>query len=206
MISGLLFIACKKSTSINHQYLDPGLVAHFNFKPGSYWIFRDSATGNIDSFCVKTNSLFTQTYGSGLQDVVITNFQEYTNRTDTNSWQLNLDNNSWYFYAYYNTKFNTHMEQFPVLGGSTYPFALHPVFASGIGRDSTIMSTLANYTVQGTTYTNVWQIIDSTHNLSYNHNDCFYISDSVWVIKFSLNHPQDSLYNTWELVRCNIVR
>jgi hypothetical protein len=45
--------SCKKQD--NTAYINPELKKHFNFKEGSYWIYRDSLTGSMDTFTVYNN-------------------------------------------------------------------------------------------------------------------------------------------------------
>lgn len=42
-------LSCNKEPKYKTVYLDAGLKAAFNNKPGSYWIYRDSVTGELDS-------------------------------------------------------------------------------------------------------------------------------------------------------------
>lgn len=53
VISTLLY-SCKKQ--YNTAYIDPELKKHFNFKAGTYWIYRDSLTGSMDTFTVYGNT------------------------------------------------------------------------------------------------------------------------------------------------------
>ncbi len=46
----LLFQSCKKKDET--AYINPELKKHFNFQKGSYWIYRDSLTGDIDTLMV----------------------------------------------------------------------------------------------------------------------------------------------------------
>ena len=45
-------LSCIKEKKIVYVPVDADLQAHYNFKPGSYWIYRDSATAVEDSFVV----------------------------------------------------------------------------------------------------------------------------------------------------------
>ncbi len=46
-------VGCKKKTKITHP-VDAETKSHFSFKVGTYWIYRDSATGIVDSFQVSS--------------------------------------------------------------------------------------------------------------------------------------------------------
>ncbi|PQJ11874.1 hypothetical protein CJD36_008755 [Flavipsychrobacter stenotrophus] len=46
--------SCHKSYT-TFSPIDPYLLAHYNFQPGTYWIYRDSVTGKEDSIIVYRN-------------------------------------------------------------------------------------------------------------------------------------------------------
>lgn len=55
-----LFAECKKTANVDtipaadtiFKTTDSALIANFYFQPGTYWIYKDSVTGQIDSFTV----------------------------------------------------------------------------------------------------------------------------------------------------------
>ena len=55
VVALLLFTACNKEPQYKTVYLDPVLKATFNYKPGSYFIFKDSITGELDSVYLVSN-------------------------------------------------------------------------------------------------------------------------------------------------------
>lgn len=44
-----------KKVSINNA-----VISLYNFKPGTYWVYRDSVTGGLDSFVVRTSLYYSQ--------------------------------------------------------------------------------------------------------------------------------------------------
>jgi hypothetical protein len=46
-------LACTKEAKLGYIPLTPYIKEHFNFKSGSYWIYRDSVSGRKDSFFLK---------------------------------------------------------------------------------------------------------------------------------------------------------
>lgn len=52
----MLLAGCKKECKTSYTKLDTQINNHFNFKSGSYWIFRDSISGVFDSFYVTNNT------------------------------------------------------------------------------------------------------------------------------------------------------
>lgn len=51
----VLLTACNKEPQYKTVYLDPGLKATFDYKPGTYFIFKDSITGELDSVYLVSN-------------------------------------------------------------------------------------------------------------------------------------------------------
>jgi hypothetical protein len=51
----VLFAGCNKELQYKTVYLDPGLKATFDYKPGTYFIFKDSITGELDSVYLVSN-------------------------------------------------------------------------------------------------------------------------------------------------------
>jgi hypothetical protein len=47
--------SCRKTTLDRHRVND-SLKAAFNYKPGTYWIYKDSLTGRLDSFAVTSQT------------------------------------------------------------------------------------------------------------------------------------------------------
>ncbi len=56
LIAGLLMAlhlsSCSKKTQVPYTLYNNPVLTNLNFQPGSYWIFRDSATGQEDSLVV----------------------------------------------------------------------------------------------------------------------------------------------------------
>ncbi|WP_291133438.1 hypothetical protein [Flavobacterium sp. UBA7682] len=63
LIAFFFFTACQKERTL---YLTDDIKRNFSYKPGSYWIYRDSATGREDScYVIKNTTYFDETdYGS----------------------------------------------------------------------------------------------------------------------------------------------
>ncbi|WP_291133436.1 hypothetical protein [Flavobacterium sp. UBA7682] len=51
------FASCNKEPKYETKYLDANLKAALNNKPGSYWIFKDSVSGELDSVYLVANEL-----------------------------------------------------------------------------------------------------------------------------------------------------
>jgi hypothetical protein len=62
--------------------------------------------------------------------------------------------------------------------------------------------------INGNTYSDLY-IIDhvTAPNLTTGmHLDRYYISDSIGIVKMSLNHPGNSVNVVWELQRCKVIK
>ena len=91
--------ACQKRSTITNVPLDPAFKAAFNFLPGSYWIYKDSIIGQIDSVFVRWsedhfNSSNVQGYygPSNAPEGINTYLSEYNlypGIQDTGTWQFN---------------------------------------------------------------------------------------------------------------------
>ncbi|MFA6150677.1 MAG: hypothetical protein WC716_05100 [Chitinophagaceae bacterium] len=57
LIALFAFASCNKEPEYETKYLDANLKAALNNKPGSYWIFKDSVSGEFDSIYLVANEL-----------------------------------------------------------------------------------------------------------------------------------------------------
>ena len=55
MLVFIIVAACNKNNE-RHIPIDADVLANFNYKSGSYWIYRDSLSGQVDSFYVTYNA------------------------------------------------------------------------------------------------------------------------------------------------------
>ena len=54
--------SCRKKTPV-HYTIDSFLLKNFDFKPGTYWVFKDSLSSDEDSFTVDSRTFFSQKIG-----------------------------------------------------------------------------------------------------------------------------------------------
>ena len=54
IITAILFVlgSCKKDTGVDNVFFDNSVRQKYFYKKGSYWIYRDSISGQLDSFFV----------------------------------------------------------------------------------------------------------------------------------------------------------
>jgi hypothetical protein len=189
--------------------INSGLVSNFNYKPGTYWIYRDSTTGQIDSFCVTDNS--SANIGANSSEPKATIRIAITERNIYPS-PVDADTIPWLIYLQYadfdlidsKERYSQPIEFGPLFN---YPYTnkleqtgdLSGTFS--VGPASIII--LPNYNLNGQTFSNV-MIVNETNNTTV--NDIFYISTDVGIFKMSLSQAPDSMYHIWELQRYKIVK
>ena len=209
MFFWLLLTNCDKTTNSTIT-VAPSLMSNFNFKPGTYWIYKDSLTGEIDSYSVYSNQTTYPGYGYNTN---IETFNIYI--------YMYKSNNGYYYnvltlsltdsvidinYAYPTFTYFAYV--------FVYPFSLERYSLLENSDTAGIAAIFPNYVVNNFTYNNVAQIynsysdtLDPTGLNNRTHHDIYYINNSQGILKMRLNHPYDSAYiHVWELVRCNIVK
>ena len=104
IFSCLSLLSCIKEKKKVYVPVDADLQAHYNFKPGSYWIYRDSATGIEDSFLVTQYRVDTvqaqQDKNKYYYNVIISDFiQQFHNNIliDTANWSVSLESTAFLF-------------------------------------------------------------------------------------------------------------
>jgi len=196
--------------------INAGLKAAFNYKPGTYWIYRDSVSGMTDSFFVTDNepsvssttphdpreAVHTEIITISISDV---NIAPVPANTTINQWTLS--------YSGVNMYLATDMLEYQPV--TTYPFPSDSILSdynspADTGRFTNIY---ISYQVSGNTFANVGAInhrgyVDRsyTNQPNYTYNDWFCLSADAGFVKMIFNHPQDSSYRVWELQRYKIVK
>lgn len=165
------------------------LKAKFNYQPGSYWIYKDSISGQVDSFNVISN---TDQNTNVLYESIFIYFSRHnvTYDTDTAIVRCMLSRN--YFQTY-------------ALGAVvTYPFT---TTTGSLPTGATVLSTGGTYTVNGEVFNDV-AVITSRVQLNYLYTDTFYINADAGIIKINEHWDVDTpiLHRVWELQRRNILR
>ena len=200
----VLLSTCKKAPAAHHDPIDSFLVANFNFKPGTYWIYKDSLTSEEDSFFVidyvfssKQNS----SNSTGLADYISYDILQYNNKKDTISrWRMGMIYNEYGLY-YFDKSGNMLMinDYFLI---TPYQIGLLEYNDADSGY---VTSTNSYYTVKSILYYDVVIFNHKTgNNPLYPHYDnTYYVSTGIGIIKMDLN--QDT-HNIWELERYKIVR
>ena len=203
------FCGCKKSDPV--VQIDSRLKAGFNFQPGTYWIYKDSISGQVDSFFVRYNSLTTNPAGIGTQYIITIYVSEYQinaiNLQDTTQWVYKLADNE--FDVQSNCAIALTNEgksiqygevfSFPMVVGTIYDYS---------GIENKLISILSSLVINTKSYANVSTIHSFGTNFTIDNwsiDNLFYVCDSVGFLKIIQNQPLDSLHKVWELQRYNIV-
>jgi len=83
--------SCNKNTGERHFTIDKDLFATFNYQPGTYWIYKDSLTGYIDSmYVISSTGIISTDYGKEIVDNVNISIG------DTNIYPGNIARRKWF--------------------------------------------------------------------------------------------------------------
>jgi len=226
LFSLCFFFSCKKQ-GLQRVPVNAALKAAFNYKPGTYWIYKDSISGRVDSFFVRSNSdmfypelIGATGNGTGNPNESIEIISIIISEFNINPLSAASDTQHWQF-GYQETMFcvssnNTKLGQIQYTPLVNYPFqtTLMKVLNSDYPENDIIDSIYTTFSIGVQTFSNVTKINNNAYinydfaylTAPYSYNDWFYICPSVGLIKIVLNHPQDSLYRVWEIQRWNIVK
>ena len=87
-------MSCHKK-KIPHYPLSAALKAAFGYKIGSYWVYRDSVSGEIDSFYTYKSNFSTDDEGDALVDRFDITLKGYKNNSvDSEIWSILLIDSS----------------------------------------------------------------------------------------------------------------
>jgi hypothetical protein len=218
MVIAITFCSCKKTNGTNYP-LNNELKAAFYFKTGTYWIYKDSVSGDIDSFFVRSSA-----NGSSLSadksasieeiDIRISEYHILPAATDTQAWEFFYQVNTFDMFFPDKKIYTDKIEYIPLIN---YPFAyttgrvavgIYPAF----GDTAVVDNIFETFPLNGQIFNNVAEV-NHRASLNFNgylppffYNDNFYLCPNIGFIKIKLNHPQDPLYRIWEMQRWKIVK
>jgi hypothetical protein len=218
LLLALAFVlpACKRQSGTPMVPVNADMKAHFAFKPGTYWIYKDSVNGEMDSAYVYAQQSEYIYQGCVLFKgepkyeylTVFVRVARNNGSLDSERWNLNLMENNCSM-ACINSA--DAMESQLSVHLFSWPFLAAQATASGcvLPPDSVLVTTAtSSVTVGGQTFpgtarsSHVPGIVDP--NLAY--NDCFYISPDVGLVKVVFDHPTIPVHRVLELQRSNIIR
>jgi hypothetical protein len=202
----------KKDAPDSHYGIDGDLKTAFSYLPGTYWIYRDSITGRIDSFAVKSNTFSTSIVSNYSIDGIDMQMTEYNagSFTDTSGWDIILATNyeELIWYSNHNFLGQEYLDLDPAF---TYPFssAAPSIFGGNLGSDNavSVISVLPTFSLLGNAYNNV-QI--TSHSATFNnipgYDDRLFVSADIGIIKMCIHDYYDTINKVWELQRYKIVK
>ncbi|MBL7719097.1 MAG: hypothetical protein JNL72_09715 [Flavipsychrobacter sp.] len=200
--------SCKKEP-VNHV-IEERIRQHFNFQTGSYWIYKDSMTGIEDSFVVESNYSFQKQAifnSDETQDIINIVIREYRNNS--------ISPDSFVLTCTMRRNYMAEIFDFEATGAYSVgygPLFIYPFTPGGLpvglvldnNGDGSIVNIYPSYTINNTSYTNVALVNHSFGSSSKAHNDYFYISPDVGIIKMNITRT-NGLHKVWELQRKNII-
>lgn len=200
----LLATACNKTKYIN---IDPNLKNAFFYKVGTYWVYTDSLSSDIDSFFVTNSSdAHDMTSDNQNEEHINIDISEYTKHAtglvDTNVWTLLIARN-YLDFSWQQSLSTTNKGRDIYYNYLNYPFQ--------IGSLSQSSTTVGVINVVGTNYlinTNVFSSVTivNYYDSSIAFNDVFYLNEANGLIKLKLSHPKININRIWELARWHIVK
>jgi len=208
--------SCHKSKSREYVELDTdsGVIKHFDFQVGTYWVYVDAFSGRTDSFYVRSNVYTPQTETYNVYDYHFITIAELnidnSNPGDSANWVFNYQGTDImmdYDYTTFAWGWKNEIEFRPLF---KYPFA----YGNQYGQFDTVSITQVDsaFSVNGLTFYKVAHVYhysnaDSTEGPNITKlQDMFYISDSVGMVEITLNHPYHNINRDWQLLRYKIVK
>ena len=194
LVIGLICIlsSCQNACKGRGGYLIPigGQLKKYSFKPGSYWIYQDSASSIIDSqsvyyYTAQNHVSIGTVYGADA--VGCTVYGDAFAMSLTSFWNGALHDSIFYG----NTNGTSAGEIF--VSYSTNPSQYYYQF-SAVGD---LTDTLNNFSVPGTTFPKVY-------SSNAGHNSVVYHVDNVGVVKWISNDTINGQH-TWNLLRYHVI-
>ena len=212
-----LFQSCIKTGTTVYS-VNTGMKSAFNYKPGSYWIYKDSITGAIDSAYVTSNQ--DVLYNAGgcvlepnapkIENIGISVFVSDGNPTDTEQWYFSMQQ-SQFNIGFHNSKDS--VESILAFSLFTWPLSTGSAGSSSgcvPGFDSgSVADIIPEVALNGLSYSNAARSIHapfSERSQSMVYNDCFFVNQEAGIIKIVFDHPSDSVHRILELQRYHLVR
>ena len=199
VVISIFSVACNKTPN---KLVDDCLKAAFSFKEGSYWIYRDSISGEIDSFYVTSLSSqnYTNTNPSFTFDVITTSIiqrDENNPNAGVSTWKIQLEKNTITFRydieAQYIYRINYDPINYPFIDGADYG----NVYFEHVNL-------LNNVTISGNNFTSIGILYASSGNGLF--NNYFYLNPKIGIVKINQQQGFDSTYKVWEIQRWKIIK
>jgi hypothetical protein len=176
--------SCTKPQAIQTNSLSAAFKSYFDYKPGSYWIFYDSANNYFDSVAVGayTDQQVTTTLTS-MEQVQIAMQDYYLDSSGVNlPWSMFLSGNTCSINI---TQRGYALAGFELAVGQ--PFQTGTITFNNLQSAQVIMTIayMPSYNIGSVTYNNVYQVINAFD--SYYYTDTFYINQDNGFVAVLLN-------------------
>jgi hypothetical protein len=195
--------------------INSSMMAGFGYKTGTYWIYRDSLSGEVDSAWVSASSVYTDQTSCVLSNDMPR--RQFMNINVTVSHNDPSVAEAWYFHMADTTfTINLANNRDSIESGLGFTLFHYPLakgdasYSSGCvgGRSGGFTDIIPELSVGSQGYSNSAR---STHNLNdsignYYYNDLFYVNENAGIVKLVFNHPHSSVHRVLELQRCKIVK
>ncbi len=208
LVSFLIFIfsSCEKEpeevpapihTSQPEVIHYPAGVPLYEFKPGTYWVYKNDSTAVLDSVVV--DSVFTGVLNMSIPHATTLEYAYYI-------MYVHDFGNARY---YTETIFNNYIYRKFMGIGSGKPL-YSPTAAPGTSwAGGELIAKIPSLTLNTNTFYNIGQMQfdanDSLYHPEFAHNSVYYYSDTIGLIKKVYFLPHDNV-DSWSLKRWNIVR
>ncbi|HRO42990.1 MAG TPA: hypothetical protein PL009_09155 [Flavipsychrobacter sp.] len=174
------------------------LKKNFNYDVGSYWVYRDSLTGDIDSLFVVNN----EQSGSDFRGT----YTDYCRITLRLKQQRKDSSDRLYFWLRQN-EMSIQWDNPLIRYTTTYVIYYYPVEVPKIAGGIKYIRLLPSMIVSGKVFEDVLQLnadIDSVEKGFNALYDRIYINTGYGILKMRLDHPQVNLLKDYEVQRWNI--
>ncbi len=170
------------------MHVNGAIKANFSYKPGTYWIYKDSLSGTLDSTYIKENIV--QNVDGGTELIEHINMEIFYYDYLDSSTLSGL-------YTLYQNHIGTY------LGNVDYPFVPGNIEGGG-----TLLDIYNDYHTNGQTYKDVAVVSHLIQSGAHLLIDTFYINTSAGIIKSITYEKTDTMKinRVWKLQRYNIIK
>ena len=191
LLLGILMLAvssCFKKKKYHLIEANADMVMRYWYKPGTYWIMRDSATSRTDSFYVVADSVVNNATREKLdiQNYYTSIVQVDTGHTDSCLWQMHMVQNTFVC-----SVSPSDSEYLYICGALHYPFAISfPLYPMNSRYYADVFeSNYYKFTPDGSTML---------------YNNWLYLNEREGLVKLRVNLYNPERHFVWELQRMNL--
>lgn len=189
----VLLLCCKKKERPSTP-VDPLVKRYFSYKKGSYWIYKDRITGDMDSIFV--SEAYTEIIDDNLEryDFEYSELSGIDPKIATRGCWILRDR-------------IVEIRLYDISGllSFAYPFPELTKFPVQLGPDSTqVIAVETSFSLNNNVFDTAI-VIEKKYVYNPAGEDTFFINKDVGIIKMKLNHPSRNIDRTWELVKYKIV-